>query len=107
MNESFELWPSLNAFQCGVIEWMNELTLHQLKDSLALLLNLQVKVGAVAQHNPLCLGLLQEPENSERQIQNQTHCGLDSAGSEVHGQRVDNKYLQGKKYGGKLLHSTN
>lgn len=57
---------------------------------MVLLLNLQVKVGAVAQHDPLVLHLLKQAKNPQGQIQNQAHPGLDCARSEVHSHGLNN-----------------
>ncbi|TNN50037.1 hypothetical protein EYF80_039778 [Liparis tanakae] len=79
---------------CGIAR---ELTVEQLEDAVVLLLQLQVKVGAVAQHDALTPRRLQEAEDPEGQIQNQAHPGLDWARSEVHGHGLNDVDLRGGK----------
>lgn len=69
------------------------LTVQELEDALTLLFDLQVKVGAVAQHGPLVLALLQQAEDPQGQVQDVTHPGLDGTRSKVHGHRLNNVHL--------------
>ena len=64
------------------------LTLQQLKDTMVLILNLQVKVGAVTQHDPLPSGhlaaLAQQTEDPQGQLQHIAHPGLHRTRGEIH-----------------------
>ena len=65
-----------------------------MEDAVVLLLDLQVKVGAVTQHDALLLHLTQQAENPEREVQDRAHLGLHGAGGEVHGNRLNNIHLR-------------
>lgn len=72
------------------------LTVEQLEDAGVLLLDLQVKLGAVTQHDPLRPHLLQVAEYPEGQIQDQAHHGLHRGGGKVHGHGLDDVHLRGE-----------
>ena len=79
---------------------IRRLTLQQLKDAVVLVLNLQVKVRAVAQHDPLPRGHLaafaQQTEDPEGQLQHVAHPGLHWTRGEIHGHGLHHIHLEEK-----------
>ena len=83
---------------CSLFYSSQRLTLQQLKDTMVLVLNLQVKVGAVAQHDSLLHGhlaaLAQQAEDAEGQLQHIAHPGLHGTRGEVHGHGLHHIHLE-------------